>query len=149
VIGQRSDRLLLLEQDLEALDLQITSRELSLMGLLLGLQLRAQELDLVEQEIDQGGVILSSRLSTLSTHLSRAVHPVQDDAPAAVGRLEARDSPALEAFAQGRDAQAEDAGSGGQIDAVHPIVHLVQPLSCNRQSWIVTAGAGLFIDILR
>src|SRR3954452_6787419 len=94
-----------------------------------GLKLRAQELDLVAESRDQRGVILSSVVQALSTHLSRAVHPVQHDAPAAVGRLEANNSAALQAFAQCRDGQAEDASSGGQIDAVQLVVHHVQPLS--------------------
>jgi hypothetical protein len=54
--------------------------------------------------------------------LSRAVHLVQDHAPCAIRRFEASDNPALQAFAQRRDAHAEDAGSGGQVDAVHLVV---------------------------
>ena len=47
---------MLLEQDVQASDIVVAC-----------LQLRAQELDLVAQSLDQGGVILSTRLSTLST----------------------------------------------------------------------------------
>jgi hypothetical protein len=119
MVGQRPDQRLLLEllkQDMDAPDFLVAALDF----VVACPQLSLQELDFVAQGLDQGGRVLST---CLSRAVQPVVHRVQHDAPAAVGGLEASNSPTLQAFAQGRDAQPEARGRGGQVDAVLLLVH--------------------------
>src|SRR5687768_1721973 len=83
-------------------------------------------MNLIAQCRDQRVIYLSMLVLPLSCRLSMVVldnvHFVQDNAPRAIGRLEALDFPTLKAFTDRLDGQAEALGGRAQVNVVLLVV---------------------------